>query len=224
MSFFKALAISFLITSIACAQDIEGGEPTIEAPESDVFFSGIDISIDVSKLAFLATDFEDKYEASAGIFLFNRLGLTYEYGYGNLEPRQAIPNGTYQSEGTYYRVGMDVYFNIDPKNRIFLGGRFAESSFDDNGTFEITGQLEDDFNGSFSRSGLEANWIEFIIGSEQEIYRNLFLGFKFRLRVLGSTDNFEPIEVYTIPGYGRTFDDTVPAMNFHLKYRFKPRS
>jgi hypothetical protein len=194
---------------------------TLEAQESkkDSFFTGVDISLDVLKLSSLALPYELKLEGGAKVVLFNHLGLAYEHGYGKLEPERAIKNGTYTSEGTYFRAGADYIFALDPKNSLYLGIRYGQSQFDDRGTIEITGQIEDDLNASFERTGLSADWYEVLLGTESEVLRRFYVGAMLRLRILGSYDAFEPIDVYAIPGYGRTFDQTIPAGNIYVKYR-----
>jgi hypothetical protein len=184
------------------------------------FFTGLDLSLDVLKLTSLATPFELKFEGGAKVLLFNTAGLAFEYGYGKLEPQRAIKNGDYTSEGTYFRAGLDLQTAMDPKNTIYFGMRYGQSQFEDRGSYEVTGQIEQNFIETFDRRNLEADWFEVLIGSESEVARNLFFGAKLRLRILGSYDQFEPIDVYAIPGYGRSFDKTIPAGNLYVKYRF----
>jgi hypothetical protein len=74
------------------------------------------------------------------------------------------------------------------------------------------------FNHGVKREDLEANWVELILGSESSVKGNLYFGFTFRMRFLIQSDNFEPFEVYFVPGYGRTFDNFVPALNLYVKY------
>jgi len=78
--------------------------------------------------------------------------------------------------------------------------------------------LWDDYEGDFKRTDLEANWVELVVGSESAVWGNLFFGFYFRMRFLIQADNFETFEVYSIPGYGRTFDVIVPSLNLYVRY------
>jgi len=68
------------------------------------------------------------------------------------------------------------------------------------------------------RQGIKANWYSIIAGSEMELSRNLLLGWKFRMRFLESHDQQFPIDVYTVPGYGRAEDKSIPSINLYAKY------
>jgi len=54
---------------------------------------------------------------------------------------------------------------------------------------------------------------------EGDAASKFLLGWKFRLRFLMDFQNREEPRIYSIPGYGRTFDQVVPALNFYVKYR-----
>jgi len=203
---------SFLLIASPCwSQAIEETEPP--------FISGIDLSIDILKLTSLATSFEQKYEGGAKVIFFEHIGLAFDLGYGQLEPERAIKNGNYTSEGTYFRAGLDYETKLDTKSNIYFGLRYGQSSFEDQGNYIITGQIEEDLETSFARSNLSADWFEVILGTEMRFFKDFYVGTIFRLRILGNYDAFEPIDVYAIPGYGRPFDATIPAANIYFKYR-----
>lgn len=203
----------FLIHASCWSQEAEEPEPQI--------ISGVDFIIDVLKLSSLATPFEQKYEVGTKVIFFEHVGIAFDYGYGKLEPERAIKNGNYTSEGTYFRAGLDYETKIDAKSSIYLGLRYGLSSFEDRGNYIITGQIEEDLETSFARTNLSAVWFEVILGTEMRFFKDFYAGTIFRLRILGSYDAFEPIDVYAIPGYGRSFDATIPAANIYIKYRLK---
>ena len=207
----------YFCSLLLLAQTLLGqeGEKVSDRP----FFTGIDLSVDVLKLTSLATPFEQKYEGGVKFVFFDLLGVAFDYGYGKLEPERAIKNGEYTSEGTYFRAGMDFRAAIDAKNSIYFGMRYGQSSFEDRGNYTIIGQIEEDLFVTFDRRNLQADWFEVILGTESEVMPKFYVGTIFRLRILGSYDTFEPIDVYAIPGYGRTFDNTIPAANVYVKYR-----
>jgi hypothetical protein len=90
--------------------------------------------------------------------------------------------------------------------------------YQDEAVFSILSSMWDDFEDGFQRTDLEASWAELILGSESSWKGNLYFGFTFRLRFLIQADNFTTFEVYSVPGYGRTFDNFVPALNLYIKY------
>lgn len=186
--------------------------------------SGIEFYLDYGKLLTLPSEFERKAEAGAAINIREKILLLFEMGYGKLSPQEAIKNGSYTSEGIYSRGGVAYGGAILPKTYLYFGIMYGISRFEDNSTVLIDSQAWDDLDGVFTRSDLEATWFEIILVSETEIKKNLFLGSKWRLRKLNSFDNdYDPV-VYSIPGYGRTFDNSIPALNLYVKYRFAIKS
>ena len=180
-----------------------------------------DIALDYGKILTLPSGFEKKMELAAGVTIKGKLQLIGELGYGKLTPEEAIKNGSYESAGIYYRAGLAYGGEIIPKNYLLLGLMYGMSDFEDRGTVIIQSEVCGDNQEHFHHPGLTATWYEIILISEQEINDRIFLGSKFRLRNLRSFENdYEP-EVYSIPGYGRTFDKSIPAFNLFVKYRLK---
>lgn len=193
------------------------------------------LHLDYGKVLTLPFSFESKVEAGAVLEVLERIELVGELGYWDKDSKQAIENGTYNSTGTYYRVGAGflVPFN-KPGSSIGLGFRYGISNFEDRGTLEI-GQndvLTDPFTDAFERQELSARWVSGVLTSmaevklrksvpESRLNRLLKIGLQLRLRFLveydRTNDPSDPIEVYTIPGYGRTLSDTSMAANFFVR-------
>ncbi len=185
------------------------------------------LSIDYGKLLTTLAQFENKYEFNVGIRFSKHLRATADIGYGNLAPPNAINNGSYNSVGTYYRLGFDYMFTIAPKTSLSFGGMYAISTFKDQGTVEIISELWPSLIQRFERNDLTANWAEFVITSEAPILNkdsgllsHIYWGIKFRLRFIIEKPMPENFDVYAIPGYGRTFNNMVAAGNFFISYKF----
>lgn len=193
--------------------------------------------IDYGKLLTLPFDFENKAEGGLALELFENIELLGEYGYWDKTSDQAIDNGTYNSTGSYYRVGAGFTFPFNtPGNRIGIGFRYASSSFEDAGSYSIaaTDDLTTGFSESFERKDLSATWLSGVVTSvgllklrksvpESPLNRMFRIGLQLRWRFLIERDRFsdpsnpEVIEVYTIPGYGRTLADSNLALNFFIR-------
>lgn len=219
--------ITFLILfGLVFSRDLVGQEADLESrsekqePDSAVVKprSGLELSVDYAKLGSFLLDFETKYEVTIGILYKNKIRLTGDWGYGEIKPQRAIKNGQYISEGTYYRAGADWVGSIDLKNNVYAGFRYAKSMFEDQSTFTTESDLWDDYNGNLVRQNLEADWFEIVIGSENNIWNNLYIGWIFRFRIMNQYTSFEDYDVYTIPGYGRPINNTIPAVNLYVKY------
>lgn len=185
------------------------------------FLKAFEFGIDYGKLLTLPLDFENKAEVQLGLLTSANIRLSGEAGIGQLFPEEAFKNADYEVKGVYLRGGLDYFIPLGIKNTIYFGGRYAKSFFGDEGQFEIGSELWENFKQGIDRDDLTADWYEIVFGSENEWKPNLFLGWRFQLRILWEFENFEPVRVYNIPGYGRTFDESIPALSLYIKYRFK---
>ncbi len=185
------------------------------------------LGIDYGKLLTSAFQLERKYELNAGLRFAQHFVLTADVGYADLAPPNAIKNGQYNAKGMYYRAGADYRFEIFPKTFLSLGAMYAISQFKDEGTVEIQSEVWPSFTQQFERTNLTAQWVEAVVTSQAPILPNkagilshFYWGIKFRLRFMINRPQPENFDIYAIPGYGRTFNTTVPAANLFLTFSF----
>ena len=131
---------------------------------------------------------------------------------------EAYKNAEYSSKGFYGRIGINYLYRYAPGVHLYIGAKYGKSFYEDEGTYELGSEFWKNYKYSFQRTDLQADWFEVIIGSEKQWKGIIYLGFVTRLRALRSYDTFNPIEVYSIPGYGRTMDKTIPAVNLYIKF------
>lgn len=199
------------------------------AIEKPVFFQS-SLNIDYGKAGTTLAGFDEKYEAGVTLLFYNQYYLLGEYGMSTLSPENAFRNGSYTSEGTYFRIGGGVLKQLDLRSKMGLGVLYGVSEFKDGGAIFISSpsEVQGDYNNSFERGGLSARWIEFMLTSESRVILNsdkpeafinhlISLGFYLRARFLSTYDRFTPVDVYTIPGYGRTVNNPNLALNLYLK-------
>lgn len=193
--------------------------------------SGVELAVDYGKIMTLWTDFELKYEAGINVRFYERFVLATEFGYSELNPLKAYDNALYYTvKGAYGRLGLDYYTSYDPSSFYYAGFRYGQSFFEDEGLFLIDSEYWEDYQEGFGSTDITASWFEVILGTEtflkigkkqtEDPKSKLLIGWKFRLRFLMDFENREEPRIYSIPGYGRTFDNVVPAINFYIKYRF----
>lgn len=188
------------------------------------------VMVDYGKLATTAVGWSTKYEATLNLLFFEHYYLAGEYGYGSLNPKAALSNGSYTSEGTYYRIGGGIFGNISPGNYMGLGLRYGLSNYSEKGDIyvESASGIQGDYTSSYQRDNLQARWMEIVLSSESTMKINkknasapinnrFALGFNFRFKIMGSYEHFSPIDTYTIPGYGRTANSPNLALNLYLK-------
>lgn len=201
--------------------DQQKGQSTKQRRDSlNIFRSGIQFYVDYGKLLTYFSQYESKLEGGAGVVVLKRFLFNAEYGTAVLEPAETFKNvSEYKAEGDYYRLGLDYIFALNENNFLNLGARYAMCNYSDEGVFLIGSELWEEYQGAFGSNNLQATWGEIVMTSETRLSDRFFLGIKARLRLLIDSDERQDIPVYAIPGYGRYFDKSIPALNFHLKYK-----
>ncbi|MGJ3234640.1 DUF6048 family protein [Marivirga sp.] len=227
---YKFIYLFLLITILmnkAYSQDSTNvNSEEAEIKENPQKFS-IGIAFDYLKLHTLLIDQSEKWEGAVNFRIMDKVSLIGEYGIATLTPDEAYKNSAYKSDGNYYRIGLDYHFTVIPNNFLFLGLRYAQSSFNENIAYEIGNPIFQNETGELNRNNLTATWYEFVLTSEKKVKRIrkkdipdfLSIGFKFRLKSLQEYDDFDDFEVKNIPGYGRTNISLNPELNLYIKFR-----
>jgi hypothetical protein len=209
----RLLLFIFSLAVIAMAEPVMG-QDSLQSRRA----FGPEIWVDYGKIALYATEFESKLEGGF-LWRFGKIAPVFIAGYSQLTPSQAIKNGEYTSEGYYFRTGLEYFLSINRKNRLILGLRYALAEFEDDGNYVISSDLWPDETGFFQRSDLSASWAELIIGSEMTLSESRWIaGGYFSLRAMIDRDEFDLLDIYAIPGYGRTTDKTIPALQLYIKF------
>ena len=188
---------------------------------------GIRVGVDVVKLA--RTFYEKDYR---GLELVGDYKLTRRHyiaaEIGNERKTTDDEQLNFTTEGTYIKVGFDynAYKNwVGMENMIYVGLRYGASSFSQTlNNYEIynpnTYFNENQIIESGEKfEGLTAQWAEVVAGIKAEVFRNIYVGFSFRLNYLISDkkpDNFANLH---IPGFNRTYDgDFGAGFNYTVSY------
>ncbi|MEM9297568.1 MAG: DUF6048 family protein [Bacteroidota bacterium] len=220
---------SLLVISLCYTTSVAQGELAIASDSSNLALDstriqvreGLFITLDYGKLATLVSDSESKFAISVGFQLANRISPEIQLGYASVSPQNAFENGTYESKGFYSRIGVNYLIPFDNTNMFYAGLRYGLSLFEDEGVYEISSDIFETFSDDFGEQDQTATWFEIVLGSEKKLRNEkVYLGGQFSLRFANSRDKFAPIDTYAIPGYGRTLDKSVPALNLYIKYLF----
>lgn len=215
--------------------ELSSNSDTVSKAESDSiaprviypFFKEVGIVFDYGKVFGYLTGFEKKNEIGLSLNIKKSFVLLAEVGFSTLNPNDSYVNADYEVKGMYFRIGGGVTKAIKAENNISFSVRYGSANFEDIGIASVRSAsgLYDTYEQSFSRKSMTSSWFEFVLGSEKRIRPKdlnekpkLYMGFYFRVRVMNKYDIQEPFDVFAIPGYGRTFDNTVPALNLYLKY------
>ena len=169
---------------------------------------------------------QSKWEVNLAVSIYDRFRVSAEYGYGMLQPANSIRNGSYQSEGRYFRGGGEYVFTLKPKIYLSMGLMYSLANFSDQGEVNIESELWNSIDEDFTRDDLTANWFEWILNTEAQAFRNseiflsnIYWGSRIRLRILSSDIAQSDFDIKAIPGYGKTYSNIVPAINLFVRYR-----
>jgi len=192
---------------------------------------GLRAGIDLSRIIISQTS--DGYkglEIVADYRLTQNLYLAGEFGNEKKTLQEDLYNFT--SSGSYIKLGIDynTYENwYGMNNSIFIGGRYAVSSFSEtlnNFNYYDTNRYWNplDFPVGSSESqeykGLSASWLEFVFGLKAELFANIYLGGSIRLGFLVSNKENADFPNLFIPGFNKVTDESKFGIgyNYSLTY------
>lgn len=191
--------------------------------------------------------YKDRYGLRVGIDLFqpiyslideNRKGLEFvadyrvskrffvatEFGYSEATTQEDFFN--FYTNGQYLKIGADfnAYKNwLGMENIIVVGLRYAYSTFDQ--TVNEYTINADPFlpnqatTNAINYNGLNAQWIEFVLGIKAEILHNVFLGFSFRGNQLINSKEPDNFKNLYIPGFNKVYlNDNGFSFNYTISY------
>jgi hypothetical protein len=190
-------------------------DTTTAVAEPRKFIRDFGLYVDYGKLIGLFVPYEEKYESGVRIIFGNNLFIAGEYGQATILSDKAFKNYDYTSDGSYWRIGGGFLNELSAKTNLGVGLFYGQSTFQDNGKpTNLDSELA-----SFTRSDLSATWYEINVISESKVFKSIYAGINFRLRVMGKYDEQPVYDVFTIPGYGRTFDKSLPVVNLFLRIK-----
>jgi len=209
--YFSSLLFGLAFTTISWSQEPKNEMDTIKYNEK----YGIRIGVDISKP--VRSIFDDNYN---GIELVGDYRF-YDNFYaaaelGNEKIIFSEDNLETESKGSYIKLGADynAYENwLDMQNVIFVGLRYGFSTFSQT-LEEYTIYTSTDYFGTNTIqegseiTGLNAHWAEVMLGIKVEIVNNLYLSANVQLKMKISEKGPDNFDNLTIPGFGRTYDDS----------------
>ncbi len=147
-----------------------------------------------------------------------------EAGGASIEVDQ--PTHDYQSSGYFFRIGVD--FNIlgqhgpDHLDLVLLSARYGYGTLDHYASRAIiTDPYWGDYETAFPEETFNAHWLEVGGGVKTQIWRNFFLGWSLRTRLLVSQTSDPAMDPYFISGFGKNRDGNFSVMiHYSLYYRF----
>lgn len=214
----RLLAISLLLiaTLPATAQQ---KKRMVAEPDTIPLFRGVAVSADLAGIAQLALSDYGQYEAALRVNLRDKYFPVIELGMGKADANDVATNLTYKSSAPYGRIGVDfnVMKNKHDINRVYVGGRYAFSSFD----FDVSSPgITDPVWGDVVEYNHEGNkatwhWMEFVAGIDAKIWKMVRLGWSVRYKRRLSNKDPEIGKPWYVPGYGKEGGSRIGA-SFNL--------
>jgi hypothetical protein len=146
-----------------------------------------------------------------------------EFGLQSIDLEEETYN--YRSEGYYFRIGMDYNFqkntSVDQYEMVFFGFRY---SFSEQKHSADNILIQDDYWGDFYAESVPettfyGHWLELAGGIRAELFRNVFIGWSFRGRLLLYKSKNPSMEPYYIPGFGKGGKRVALGFNYSIYYK-----
>ena len=222
---FSLFTINFIVGQEITNEEID----SIKPKKGFINIDKLSIGVDLYKPIYSSINNDDlSYELITSLRIFENFSIASEIG--SLDKYIEDENVNFISTGEYIKVGFNYnLFNnwTGMDNSIYLGMRFATSSFDNkienyiirNPDAYWSNNVESNFE-TINHSNQNANWIEFLVGIEVETIKNIYLGLNLRLNRL--FNNSSPINFSNlyIPGFNKVTDDNSwgSGFNYTLTY------
>jgi hypothetical protein len=201
-------------------QQEEQKEEVKKEQTSDKFIQSIELQVDYLKAVTFFLDDRMQYEGSLNIRFMKNITLSGDFGFAHWTPQKRYNNTLFDTEGNYVRLGLDYRVKLDEKFELGLGARAARAFYQEKAVFHVESELHEGKINEFVWENLRATWAELVVSSDRKLWKGLHAGLILRYRFLINAPVFEPLDSYAIPGYGKKFNNSLPAANLYLKYRF----
>jgi hypothetical protein len=187
-------------------------------------WNGISVGADLSRFVVPFIDstrycweFSGDYEIIKDLFLVAEIG----------SETSNIKTGSYDyfSAGGYTRLGVDYnymkHIAADSKDKMFVGLRYGFTTFyhEANNIWIKDAVWGNYSGGSIPANWLAANWLEVTTGMRARLFNNFYLGWSARLRIKAGVTADATLYPYSIPGYGKPWNNTWIGFNYSLYYK-----
>ncbi len=186
---------------------------------------GLRVGIDIFQPIYSLFEEDRKgLEFVADYRVSKRFYIASEFGYSEATTHEDSYN--FYTNGQYIKVGADfnAYKNwIGMENVIVVGLRYAYSTFDQTvNEYTITADPflpEQTITTPISYNGLNAQWIELVLGIKVEVIHNIFLGFSFRGNQMINSKEPENFKNLFVPGFNKVYlNDNGFSFNYTISY------
>ncbi|UII28609.1 DUF6048 family protein [Fulvivirga maritima] len=202
-------------------------DSVINALDSSTMYIPTGVRIGTDVISIVKTFTKDEYtefNITADIDFHKYL---FNVELGRMEQSMSTDNDSaaYEVKGSYLKLGPDINFLVkDPdRSALFVGLRYALSSFSDNLSYINNDPTYGVTNGNLENSNITAHWFELTTGLKVQIAKPLWMGYTARFKVRLSNFEEEELMPHTIPGYGLAEDNVTWGFNYWIMFRIPIR-
>jgi hypothetical protein len=184
---------------------------------------GIRIGVDLSRIvSAIYYPYRKEITVVADARINSSTYLAFEAGYTNTP--YSDTNYTYKGNGMFATIGLDYNFlkrqYPSEKNMFYGGFRYGFSHFNYAvPSYNVkSAYWGDHLTGSIPKTNVNAHWIELVIGLKAEIFKNFFMGWNIRERILINNVKTDEITPLTIPGFGNGGKRSVLDFQYTVSY------
>ena len=227
--YFISVFFIFFFVAISAQEETIDLQPTDTIVYKQPY--GLRAGIDLSRL--IVSQTSDTYtglELVADYRLTQNLYVAGEIGNEEKTKQEDLYNFT--TKGSYLKVGVDynTYENwYGMNNSIFIGGRYAISSFsqtlnnyqyfDTNRYWNPDGFVSGT-NEPREFDGLSASWLEFVLGLKAELFANIYLGGSIRMGYLVSNKEADEFANLFIPGFNKVTEGSKFGVGYNYSITY----
>lgn len=196
---------------------------TVGAQNDTAGIGGLKLGFDLSRLALpYIQGGRVEYDGSMALNIKNIFYPVIEVSWGNFEAEEK--NFSYSSTGYSLRAGVDKNYlkkeNVGDLGIFFAGFRYGISFFKHEAPdLEVNDPYWGDFKGSVPVKSLNAHWLEMTTGIRARIFRNIYLGWSLRGRLLIKKPHDSNMSPVYIPGFGKVNGRTNLDFRYSIFYR-----
>lgn len=201
-------------------------KPVVAKIADSIYLSngGVRIGLDISRFALLYFQpYRTDITVQADVRLGQKIYGAIETGW-NRTSHSTDSTYTYKGSGIYSTIGIDYDFmkkkETTEQNMFYGGIRYGIAR----NSYEIPSYLVRDTywnvkeTGSYPKTTVTSHWIELVLGLRVEAFKNFFLGWGVREKIMisnGAPDSHPPI---VIPGYGSGTKRSQFDMTYTISY------
>ena len=211
-------------------------EDTTVRQKTDYRPSALRVGVALNDILRTVSNGQDTRYSGQADLAFGRFMLVGEYGVvetsqENNPEISSVPAFTYESQGSFFRAGVDVNLlkdrernTYDAQDDVLLFGlRFGRAQTDDQLEFQTDDPVWGTTTATQENNGLATTWVEMTTGVKVEVVKNVFLGYNLRFKFARNFSDEPTLLPYFIPGFGRSDREERFGFDYSIFYRIPLR-